>query len=333
LIVRNGTVLPDSRVFPNVLLVSLYGALQGSSVYLNLGGSLYKMALGNRGIVDLGYAVGIPEGIIPQTLRPFGSDIYCASGFVLDANSLNSITNLNTHGLVTTSPTENAVYYLNPTFNAPVISRFAHPSMQKTSTAELEGISSTGLRSLAGYRITWHSTMRRPFTSLIWIRSTVGGHRRNWMWSKAHLSQSSLAVVSTSGSPSPTAGPNVANVTLTETISSGSAYSSFGAFTCGFSNRPIRELRNLSARRGVFLCCHCSAANSGPFTNTVLLSSTNTEPAQTVSTQIISVVPPEGPVTTIAVCSLRAWAVGPRMIRLTTRDPESFSLRPPAVFG
>jgi hypothetical protein len=101
-------------------------------------------------------------------------------------------------------------------------------------------------------------------------------------------------------------GPSATDVILTDTISSGSAQL-VDFFPTSFSAASplVRSLGTIGPGQGLSYSLSVRPGATGPFTNTILLTTTNTEPAQTLSTQIVNVFLPPGPVLTIRDISAR----------------------------
>jgi hypothetical protein len=300
-VVRNGSVLPNSQRFIN------YVAVQGVSVYgsYNYGGSYnlsYRMALGASGIGAI-----LSSNFLGGPLRPFGSYIYGQDGSVRDANSLAVVGNLGTGlGSITLNYTENTVYQI--TFNPnPVLSVFAHPSLQKISSTDFNSIAVNGIRWLAGYRR--HAAFLTDSKLTIVDLDRFSGSAPS---ANLEVVQSAPGTV-VFGSPVYNFtvtiinhGPNAADVTATNTISSGfanvAAFCPDDSYGCTYGPEfdgvgvfsaasPLVRTFGLQPGEVVSYSLTILPGGAGQITNTVLLTSTTTQPTRTVSTQVVNVMP------------------------------------------
>jgi hypothetical protein len=296
-VVRNGSVLPDSQIFTGNVNVPLFGALRGSSVYLSYKGTIYKLALGANGLIDLGQSFSSPTSEAPAELRLLGSEIYCGGGFAVAADSLQLSGTVDAQGVVAVSAADSVVYYLTSTFNAPVITRYAHPSLQKISSAELGGISSGNLQSLTGYGN--HAAFNNDSNLYIVDLDKAADVRPP---AQLEIAQSAPDSIEFGASLDlwvyvTNRGPSTAQITVGDSISAGSAFSPFGWIT---ADSPISAPGAiLSPGTGFSYVVTVQPPKVGLFTNRVVITSTNTDPVETVSTQVINVTAPIGPITTI----------------------------------
>jgi hypothetical protein len=307
-IVRNGSVLPASRYFTDFV------ALQGVSVYgtYSFGdiNASYRMALGASGIGAV-----LTSTSVSGPLRPFGPYIYYQDGSVRDAISLAVVGDLGGAGSITINQTENTVYQL-ASLN-PILSVFSHPSLQKISSVDLTSVAANGIRWLAGYRR--HAAFLSQSKLVIVDLDQLSGSAPS---ANLEVIQSAPGPV-VFGSPLYNFtvtiinhGPNAAVATATDTISSGfanvAAFCPDGSYDCTYGPEPdgvgvfnaasplVREIGSFFPGSTFSYSLTILPGGPGPITNTVTLTSTTTQPTQTVSRRVIEVLPQKGPITAIS---------------------------------
>jgi hypothetical protein len=304
-VIRNGSVLPDAKLDIDYL------AVQGASAYLGLGTGLSRAPLNPTGFGDhLTFSPNTPGG--RGRPNPFGPYVYTQTGTVLDTTSLEIVTELRAPGFITIDRAENTVYYLTPGIANPVLSVFSHPSLQKINSVELTGIlNSAGILSFAAYRR--HVAFNIGSTLYIidldqFVASTPTAN----LEITQHAPESfefgggSLTFTVTITNR----GPGAANLTLTDTISSGSAEIYIAApqnFSTAFSAASplVHPLGTVQPGQVISYTVYVRLGVPGPFTNSVLLTTTNALPAQTASMQTINVTVPVGPILAIRDISAR----------------------------